>query len=296
MSNEMTLFGGKQLPAHLQNLAVDATTKALAGAAGGGRRISIKGSVFRMIEDGKQVAENEDRAMNIVVVAAAPSVNRQYYAAGYVEGGEMTAPDCFSSDGVAPDADASTPQSANCASCQQNIAGSGQGESRACRFQQRLAIVLEGDIGGPVYQLPLPATSLFGKGEPNNVKMPLQAYARYLASHGLPITAVVTEMRFDTAVSTPKLTFKAVRPLTEEEYAISQSQGASNDALQAVKLSVFKQDTKNAPKAEAPVAKPVAKAAPAAQPEAEPVSVAKPKPAAPAAKRPVADVIAEWDE
>src|SRR5512139_785494 len=195
MSNEMTLFGGKQLPAHLQNLAVDAVTKSLAGAAGGGRRISIKGGVFRMIEDGKQIAENEDRAMNIVVVAAAPSINRQFHTTAYSEEAAPAAPDCYSSDGIKPDADVAKPQGATCASCPQNIAGSGQGDSRACRFQQRLAIVLEGDIGGAVYQLPLPATSLFGKGEPNNVKMPLQAYARFLASNGLPITAVATEMR-----------------------------------------------------------------------------------------------------
>jgi len=292
MSTEMTLFGGKQLPAYLQKGEMDAVTKALAGSGSSGRRISIKGGVFRMIADGKQVAENDDRAMNIVVVAAAPSINRQYYASTYDEG-NIAAPDCYSQDGKTPAADATHPQGASCDTCPQNIAGSGQGDSRACRFQQRLAVVLDGDMEGPVYQLALPATSLFGKGEPNNVKMPLQAYARYLAQNGVPITAVVTEMRFDTAAATPKLTFKPLRPLSEEEFAISQSQGASSDAESAIKLTVYKQDTKNAA-----AAKPAAKPAPVQTTpavEAEPVSVTKAKPAAPAAKRPVADVIAEWD-
>lgn len=301
MSNDIALFGGKQLPAYLQNAEVDAVTKALAGGGASGRRISIKGSVFRMIVDGKQVAENEDRAMNVVVVAAAPTINRQYYKGVYEEG-VATAADCYSEDGKTPAKDSKERQSASCDTCPQNIAGSGQGESRACRYQQRLAVVLDGDLEGPVYQLALPATSLFGKGEPNGKKMPLQAYARHLASNGVPITAVVTEMRFDTAAATPKLTFSPVRPLTEAEFATSQEQGNSVDAQQAIKLTVFKQDGEKAvTKSEAKrieAQKATVVAEEATEEEAEP-TVAKPakaKPAAPAGKRPVAELIAEWDE
>lgn len=307
MSNEMTLFGGKGLPSYLKNVEMDATTKALAGSGGGtGHRISIKGGVYRMIVDGKQVAENEDRAMNVVVVAASPFVNRQYYAGAYDEN-VIAGPDCASQDGKTPMADVKSPQSSSCDTCKQNIAGSGQGESRACRYQQRLAVVLEGEIDGPVYQLALPATSLFGKGEPNNVKMPLQAYARFLAQNGAPITAVVTEMRFDTQAATPKLTFKAARALTEEEFTTATAQGASSEARSAIELTVFQQDTKNKTAA---ASKPAAKAKPAPEPEPEvapegeagaepeeaaPKVVTKAKPAAPAGKRPAADIIAEWD-
>jgi hypothetical protein len=308
MSTEMTLFGGKQLPAHLRGLDMDAVTKALVGTGATGRRISIKGAVFRMIVDSKQVAENEDRAMNVVVVAAAPSINRQFYKGTYQEG-VAEAPDCYSEDGKTPAADSKAKQHSTCDNCPQNIAGSGQGDSRACRYQQRLAVVLEGEIGGPVYQLALPATSLFGKGEPNGKKLPLQAYAKHLASNGVPITAVVTEMRFDTASATPKLTFAPIRPLDEEEYQTSLEQGASADAQQAIKLSVFQTDggkpvTKAtpAPKASAkqvpvPDAE-VEQPAPAGEGEgeAEPVKVTKAKPEAPAGKRPVSAVMAEWDE
>jgi hypothetical protein len=300
MSNEIALFGGKQLPAYLQNAELDAATKALAGGGASGRRISIKGGVFRMIVDSKQVAENEDRAMNVVVVAAAPSINRQYYKNGYEEG-VAAAADCYSEDGKTPAKDSQNRQSTSCDSCPQNIAGSGQGEARACRYQQRLAVVLDGDLSGTVYQLALPATSLFGKGEPNGKKMPLQAYARHLASNGVPITAVVTEARFDTASATPKLTFSPVRPLTEEEYATSQEQGNSVDAQQAIKLTVFKQDGEKAvSKSEAKRVE-VQKAAPVAEvaeEEAEPTvaKAAKAKPTAPASKRPVSELISEWDD
>lgn len=313
MSTAMTLFGGT-LPARLAKREIDATTKALAGGgAGGGRRISIKGAVFRMVVEGKQVAESEDRSMNIVVVAAAPAVNRQYYEGTYNED-VISGPTCQSSDGKVPDKGVSNPQSDTCADCPQNISGSGQGDSRACRYQQRLAVVLERDIGGHVYQLALPATSLFGKGEANNTKLPLQAYARCLAQNGVPITEVVTEMRFDTKSATPKLTFKAVRALDDDEAAQAQAQGESADAQQAITLSVFKQDgakatAKPAGKAlpkpaveeddgeeEAP--KPAAKKAkPVAEEVDEPKVVAKAKPAeAPAGKRPVSAVLAEWDD
>lgn len=310
MSNEMTLFGGK-LPAYLQGADIDAVTKALTGGGGGiGRRISIEGGVFRMIVDGKQVAENEDRSMNVIVIAAAPHVNRQYYEGTYVKG-QASSPTCWSADGKTPGSDIETPQSATCDGCPQNIAGSGQGESRACRYQQRLAVMLDGGEDASVYQLALPATSLFGKGEPNNVKMPLQAYARYLASNGVPITAVVTEMRFDTAASTPKLTFKPARPLTEEEFNIAKEHGDSVEAKQAITFTVFKQDGEKAvTKAPAkPAAAPKATAKQAPVPDAEPegdvaeveaeptvAKAAKAKPEAPAGKRPVSAVLAEWDD
>jgi hypothetical protein len=237
--SEMTLFskGGNTLPAHLQNLQLDATTKALMGGSGtgGGKRISIRGNVFRMMVDGKEIAQNEDRAMNIVIAAANANVSRTFYAGTYQEG-QSTAPSCWSNDGITPDIKVEAPEASKCASCAQNIKGSGQGDSRACRFSQRLAVVLENDIRGDIYQLTLPAQSIFGAVE--NGKMPLQAYAKFLGSHGLPVTAVVTEMRFDTASATPRLTFKAVRPLEAEEMATIEVKGKSAEAKAATQSTV----------------------------------------------------------
>jgi hypothetical protein len=68
--------------------------------------------------------------------------------------------------------------------------------------------------------------------------MPLQAYAKFLGSHGLPVTAVVTEMRFDTASATPRLTFKAVRPLEAEEMATIEVKGKSAEAKAATQSTV----------------------------------------------------------
>jgi hypothetical protein len=239
--SDIALFsqGGNTLPAHLRNLELDATTKALMGSGGNGKRISIRGNVFRMIVGGKEVAQNDDRAMNVIIVRAAEKVSRSFYAGAYVEG-QNAAPACQSTDGVAPDKGVKNPQSTNCQNCQQNIKGSGQGDSRACRFNQRVALALENNIGGDVYQLTLPGQSIFGTGD--NGKMPLQQYAKFLGGHGLPVGTVVTEMRFDTSSATPKLTFRAVRPLSVEELAESKRQGESADALNAVTLTVTQID------------------------------------------------------
>ena len=132
MSNELSVLGSG-LPSYLKETQLDDTTKALMGGGGssGMKRISIKGGVFRMIVDGKEIAQNEDRAMNIVVVAANSHVSRSYYADTYVEG-QVLAPTCWSNDGVSPDTKVAEPQSGKCASCPQNIAGSAtQGTGRA---------------------------------------------------------------------------------------------------------------------------------------------------------------------
>ncbi len=289
--SEMTLFskGGNALPAHLRNLELDETTKALMGSGGGGgKRISIKGGVFRMIVDGKEIAQNEDRAMNIVVVAANAHVSRSYYADTYVEG-QVLAPTCWSNDGVTPDSKVSEPQAGKCASCPQNIAGSAtQGGGRACRYSQRLAVTLENDLKGDVYQLTLPAQSIFGNVE--NGKMPLQAYAKFLGSHGLPITAVVTEMRFDTASATPKLTFKAVRPLEADEMMVAQEKGQSAEAKSAIANTPATLDGAK-PKAEAPkVAAPKVEAEEVAE-TPEPTKRAKK-----AAPKDVNEILDDWAE
>ena len=295
--SELALFS-QNLPAHLRTAERDETTKALMGGSGGSKRISIEGGVWRMLVNGKEVAQNEDRAMNVVVVAAAQKISRIFYAGTYKKG-VVSAPDCWSADGETPDAKAKAPQGKSCATCPQNIKGSGQGDSRACRFQQRLAVVLENDIGGDVYQLALPSTSIFGAGE--NGKWPLQTYAKMIASKGAPITSVVTEMRFDTNSSTPKLTFKPVRFLETDEFQTALEQGKSPAAISAITMTVAQTDGVKDDDGEEfeqpPKAK--AKAAPAAvveEPAPEPTKRASKKEEAPAEKKDVSKILAEWDD
>ena len=240
MSSSITVFNpGAVRPAFAQQAPVSAVAKALAGGGASGKRLSIKGCVFRLMVDGKEVTSIEERYLDVVIVNAAPKVSRTFYAGQYVEG-QASAPACWSSDGNTPDAGVKTKQSATCAACPQNVAGSGQGDSRACRYNQQTAVVLANDMEGDVLQLSLPAASIFGKAEGEN--RPLQDYVRYMLAQGIDVTQLITRLKFDTTVATPKLFFKPMRWLTEEEFEICQRQGQSPDALKAISMTVAQMD------------------------------------------------------
>ena len=237
MSKELTAFNPAQLPAFAKTVEISELARSLSGGGSGnfGKRISVKGGVFRLMSGSDEVAAIEDRHLDVVIIQAAPKISRTYYAGSYEEGASK-APDCWSADGEKPDASAKEAQSSNCASCPQNAKGSGQGDSRACRFSQRLAVVLSNDVTGDVMQLTLSATSIFGKEEGD--KRPLQAYARFLAAQSISPETVVTRLRFDTKAAVPKLFFQPMRWLSEDEYEIVKEKSESKEAKQAVTMSV----------------------------------------------------------
>lgn len=271
MSN-VALFSPSNVPAFAKKQELSALAKSLAGGgAGGGKRVSIKGGVFRLLVDGKEIAAIEERYLDVVLVNAAPKIGRTFYMKQY-DGDTPSAPDCWSADGEKPDATAANPQASNCASCPQNAKGSGQGDSRACRFSQRLAVVLANDIEGDVLMLQAPAASIFGKAEGEN--MPLQAYARFLAAQSVSPETVVTRMKFDTKAESPKLFFKPMRWLTEEEYAIAVEKGQSPEAKQAITMTVAQMDKVPAPMTlEGTPPKAAMKPAPAPEPAPAPAAV-----------------------
>lgn len=321
----IALFNPSNVPAFARNHELSETAKALTGGGVGTstKRISIKGGVFRLLAGGKEIAAIDERFLDVIIVKAAPKVSRIFYAKSY-DGDNITGPDCWSNDGERPDASAENKQASTCMSCPQNIAGSGQGNSRACRYQQRLAVVLENNIEGDVLQLTLPATSVFGKEDGD--KRPLQAFARNLAMQNPPISPemIVTRMKFDTKAEAPKLHFAPNRWLTPEEYEIVKAQGESDEAKRAVVMTVAASDgVKPAPaplaipgkrpmgeltkEEDAPAYEPIAakaakaKAKPApveAEEEAEPEvrkEAAKPS-AVPAKKGKLADIVSDWDD
>ena len=312
MSN-ITLFNPSQAPAFARNNALSETALALTGGSTGTstKRISIKGGVFRLVAGGKEIAAIDERHLDVIIVKAAPKVSRIFYAKAY-DSENITGPDCWSNDGEKPDAGAQNKQSQTCISCPQNQAGSGQGNSRACRYQQRLAVVLESNPTGDVLQLTLPATSVFGKEDGD--KRPLQAYARHLALSNPPVSPemIVTRMRFDTKAESPKLFFQPVRWLNDDEYAVVQEQAASTDASRAVVMTVAQTDgvKQSAPLSlpgkalvadedEAP--KPKAAKKPkveVAEDDSEPEvrkDAAKPT-AVPEKKSKLADIVSDWDD
>lgn len=311
---DLTVFNPAQVPDFARNNELSETALALTGGGTGSsvKRISIKGGVFRLVSGGKEIASIEDRHLDVVIVKAAPKVSRIFYAGAYDKDAAAAPPDCWSNDGEKPDPTAKNRQAQTCLSCPQNQAGSGQGNSRACRYQQRLAVVLENNPGGDVLQLTLPATSVFGKEDGD--KRPLQAFARHLALSNPPINPeqIVTRMKFDTKAESPKLFFSPVRWLTNDEYAVVKSQAESTDAQRAVVMTVAQTDgVKGAPalpgkapvaveedEAPAPKAKTAKKKAEVVEDDSEPEvrkEAAKPS-AVPEKKSKLADIVADWDD
>ena len=260
MSTNITLFGGKASLPVLPDDFQDNLTDRLAGGGAGGRRISIRGSAFREIVNGKEVRVTEERSLNVVLINAA-QISRMYYDGEYDADAAAVPPTCWSSDAETPDPKVPDEQrqSNRCTDCPNNIKGSGKGESRACRYQQRVAVMLEGEIDKKeVYQMQLPATSVFGDGTKD--AMPLQAYGRFLKAHGTHALSIVTKMRFDIDASVPTLTFSAVRPLTQDELDVCVEMRDSPAAINAITLTVGETDgakvgEKPAKKAEKPPAK-----------------------------------------
>lgn len=296
--SELTLFKAG-LPSYLKTLQEDDTTSALAGGEAGQRRISIKGGVFREMLGNKEVRTSDERAMGVIIVKAAPNTYRTYFEGTYVEG-QNASPTCWSSNNQTPDASvpADQRQASKCMDCPQNIKGSAsQGEGRACRFHQRIAVLIEGETAKrEVYQVICPATSVFGDGEKG--KLPLQAYGRHLKAHNTPVAGVITEMRFDTSSPTPKLIFKPVRPITEDEYHDVEATRNSAEAEEAIKLTVAPPKPKDGAQTPAPApkaAKPVEKVA--AEEVEEPTKAVSKKATPPADEAPkLADLVDGWDD
>jgi hypothetical protein len=287
----------QNVPATTRAEGVSELTKALAGSGSSSRRISTRGGVFRKVVNGEEVGKLKDREMNVIIVNALPKVSRQFYAKTYDPNAEATLPDCWSNLGDVPDPKSENPQASSCVSCPQNVDGSGQGgRGRACRFQRRVALVLEGDMNGDVYQMNFASKSLFGKGEGN--VHPFESYIKFLAANNESIDRVVTQISFDTNEDSAVLKFSPVRHLTDDELDVVIAAAGSYEAKNAIQLTVAAQDGAKKLAAPKPAAK---KAAPTEVVEVEEVEEpvkrtkkAEPPPAAPKAN--LSDVINAWSD
>ena len=274
------------------NREVSELSKALADSGGGStsRRITMSKGVFRRIVNGKEAGKVKDGFLNVIVINALPKVSRQFYATAFDPDAAPTLPDCWSNQGDVPDAKAANPQSANCATCPQNIDGSGtNGKGRACRFNRRIAVLLENDMSGDIYQFNIPAKSLFGKGVGNT--HPFESYIKFLPANGESIDRIITQIAFDENETADVLKFTPVRHLTDEEIDVVEAAQSTQESKRVIQLTVAQQDG---------VVKlpPAAAKEPAEEVVDEPVvkraKKAEVPPAAPKAK--LADVVSAWSD
>lgn len=194
-----------KIPAHLAKLMNQPSMlgDAISGGIGGGAdfpRISIKGARFR-IKDGDAETVLQETYLDVVIVGANPRLSKTWYAKAWTPDAEPAAPDCYSLDGVRPNADSVNIQNDLCATCPHNAWGSKitpQGQKvKACSDQKRLAVVAANDPTGPIYLLSVTPAALKG----------LNQYHSELKMRGIPVEGIKTRISFDTNASFPKLTF-----------------------------------------------------------------------------------------
>ena len=228
----MILDNASNLPSYMQGSAPVADDLS-GGLSGGFGVISFKGKVWAVSQGGQRNVvmrlDDPDEAassIEVVILAGNPHLSKIYYKGGFVEGAD-TKPTCYSNNGDHPETDAVEPQSANCQTCAHNMWGSRQsdngGKGKACSDARRLAVAAVGELDNPLL-LRVPAASLKDLAAFNQQVKKLQA----------PYHAVVCKIGFDNQVAHPKLTFKALRWLTEKEFAQSEETRASDVVQQII--------------------------------------------------------------
>lgn len=277
----------QDLPDFLQQQGVSELTKQLAGRSGV-KRIVPKNGTFKLMVSGEEMGKIKGD-LSAIIVNAAPKVGRIFYARAWSPDAEPTAPDCFSNDGTAPDAKAANPQARNCNDCPQNTKGSGQGQSKACRYSRRIAVLLEQDFGtnleGGVYQINLASKSLFGDG--GNGTFTFENYTKYLSSNGKSIDYVVSRISFNEDNDNQSLLFTPTRFIKRNEFDVVQKVANTEQTKALVVMTpsqadgVTKQPALAAPKAEEP--EPTKRASKKAEPEA-------------GGKKNLADVVSAWSD
>lgn len=191
------------------------------GASSGGfQTVSIRGSKWRIKSGGEEYnilnADGEAiPSIEVVMLKANKGVSKLYYDKKYTEGDDE-APTCMSADGIKPDASSTKKQSANCATCKWNQWGSRITEAgkkaKVCADTRRMAVWVhtpmpDGTDDSEPVLLRIPAASLAD----------LATFGQNMARKNYPYNALVTRLGFDVSASYPKLTFKAVRPISPEE-------------------------------------------------------------------------------
>ena len=264
-----------KIPAHLANRIgkQSALSVALAGGLGGGGgpsfpRISIKGSRFRIVEDGTETVI-DSTTLAVIIVGANPRSSKVWYAKAWDGNAEAVAPDCYSLDGTGPHPDSTSPQNDMCATCPHNAWGSKTSPTgtpiKACSDRKRLAVVAADDPSGPVYLLEVTPAAMKS----------LNSYQKELAHRGIDPEIVITKLSFDTDASFPKLQVGLAGFIDESTLEAIEDLFDSEKVKEVIGVSQPKLAALPAP---TPRPSPVKKVV-EPEPEEEPVQVVEEKPA-----------------
>lgn len=239
MSTEITPFQAGVIPDYIRKQAPSELMERLKKNLNVLKRISIRAKVFRLIVGGDELSKNTEGYLDVVMVNVSDSVSRMYYEGAYDPSAEASAPPrCWSADAKTPSLDVVDPLSSTCEACAMNIKGSGTGaNNKACRFRRRTAVALAHDLESGVYQLELPAASIFGVGDASH--MAFDQYLKFLASHNVNINNVITRLSFDDEADAPKICFSVLGFPAESALPQLEELSKSPEAALAVRLTVY---------------------------------------------------------
>jgi len=266
MSKELTVADAN-IPAHiLARMEAGGSSLAanIAGGLTGGSwpRISLKGSRFRIVEDGTETLLEETR-VPVVIVGANPGISKNWYAKAWDADAEPDRPNCYSTNGHYPHPDSENIQNDTCAGCPQNAWGSkitpAGKEVKACADLKRLAVVAADDPSGPVYLLQVTPAAL----------RDLNQYQKSLSNRGLSPETIITMLSFDTDASFPKLQFTFGGFLDKDGLAAVDDKVGSIEALEVTgEAELNREPVEREAGTKAP-AKPSVKAKPVTDDDAE---------------------------
>ena len=269
---------------------------------GGGitsRRIKISnGRVFKKVVNGEEIGKAVDKQLDVIIVDWLIDPSRKFYVGAYDKNAKATLPDCWSNDGIKPEASAKVPQAKTCMECPKNVKGSGfNGQGKACRYERRLAVLVTGDSSGDVYQITIPGASLFSNNNGNLYGF--EGYKKFLMANNAAPDTVVTSLIYDLETDTAKLWFKAANFLNPQQAAavdVAQKDPNTDRYLKLTAAAVDGAKAIAAPEPVAAIAPPTAPVNPFGDDDEEEVPVKratkKETPAAPKAE--LNEVLGDW--
>lgn len=263
------------------------------------RRIKISNArVFKKVVNGEEIGKAVDKQLDVIIVDWLLNPSRKFYVGAYDKNAKATLPDCWSNDGVKPEATAKAPQAKTCMECPKNVKGSGSnGQGKACRYERRLAVLVAGDPSGDVYQITVPGGSLFSNNEGN--RYGFEGYKKFLMANNAAPDTVVTSLIYDLETDTAKLWFKAASYLNTQQVPLveaAQKDPATDRYLKLTAAAVDGAKAIAAPEPVAAIAPPAASVNPFGDDDEDeaPVKRAAKKETPAAPKAELNEVLGEW--
>lgn len=208
-----------QRPAYLANRGPSQLAGVLAGGIGTAQppRISLKDDRFTLLmpNGDRHPAVQPSLTVDVIVVGGNPHASRIFYDGDY-DSTASAAPACWSDNGVAPSANAGSPQSETCAMCPQAVWGSkisaNGSKIPACSTVKKVA-VLVGGAGDVVFLLQIPPASL----------KPWRGFLAHIDTLGASVDEIIVRVKMEDKA----LAFEAVDFLPQNVYDFAQKIMAS---------------------------------------------------------------------